>query len=97
MDWNLKRRKRELEVADEVAGEFVQATKSMTQAAPPEFLIHHFALVCERVGFMPDEASTGRVLGYALKAIQRLRRQVDAVADKIDRLAAANPFDQATS
>jgi hypothetical protein len=80
MDWNLTRRKRERAVAEEVAVEFIRATESMEQSAPPELLAHHFATVCERLGFMPNDASAGRVFGYALKEILRTRRHVDAVA-----------------
>jgi hypothetical protein len=46
-------------------------------------LAHHFGLVCERLGFMPTETSTERVLNYALKEIARVHRQVDVIAAKL--------------
>jgi len=84
MDWNLSRRKRERDVAQEVARQFLRELKSIAeQGAQPELLAHHFGLVCERLDFMPTEKSAERVLNYALKEIGRVHRKVDIIAAQL--------------
>jgi hypothetical protein len=87
MDLNPSRRKRERAVAKKVAEDFLQATNA-TELAPPEKLAHHFATVCERVGFMPNDAAISRILAYALKDINRRKRALDDLATALNRLPA---------
>jgi len=87
MDLNLARRKRERAVAHEVADAFLQATDASALASA-ELLAHHFALVCERLSFVPTEASASRVLGYTSKEIARRARVVEDLKSALDRLPA---------
>jgi hypothetical protein len=88
MDLNLSRRKRERAVAKEVADAFLQATDA-TELAPPEKLAHHFALVYERLGIMPDDAAVSRVLHYASKEIARRGRVLDDLVTALNRFPPA--------
>lgn len=50
---------------------------------------HHFALVCQRLDFVPSEAAAARVLGYVSNEISRKQRQAELLERKlmqIDRL-----------
>lgn len=84
MDWNLSRRKRELEIAEEVAGAFLLGTSAMD--ASPQRLIGVFTSVCEGHSITPDDSAISRILGYALKAIDRRKRALDDLAAALDRL-----------
>jgi ABC-type lipoprotein export system ATPase subunit len=88
MHLNFKRRAREQRIAVEVADQFVTATRSSEQPAPPELLAHHLGLVFQRLNFMPDRAAVARVLAYALKEIARRDRVISDLATAIDRLPA---------
>lgn len=85
MDLNFSRRKREQAIAKEVADAFLQATDAK-ELAPPEKLAHHFALVCERLGFVSTEGSVSRILTYTKKEIARRDRVVGDLASALDRL-----------
>jgi hypothetical protein len=61
----------------------------MTQAAQPELLAHHFALVCERLGVLLDAAAVGRVLRYTHEAIRRKGRQDEGLESEMDRVTEA--------
>ena len=58
MDLNLKRRKRELTIADEVAVAFLQGTDATD--ASPQKLIGVFTSVCEGLAITPDDAAIGQ-------------------------------------
>jgi hypothetical protein len=88
MDLNFRRRRREVAVAREVADAFLQATDA-TALAPPEKLAHHFGLVCQRLDFVPNEMSAGRVLQYASKEIDRRRRVLGDLTTALDNAARA--------
>ena len=64
MDLNPVRRRRERGVARDVAREFMRNITTET-GAPPELLAHHFALVCQRFDFIPNEAE-----GYLAETTQ---------------------------
>lgn len=85
MDFNLGRRKRELTIAKEVTDAFIQATNA-EELAPPEQLMHHFVLVCERLGMTPNDAAISRILAYTSKEIKRRKRVLD---DLVTALQAA--------
>jgi hypothetical protein len=87
MDLNLSRRKREMSIAHEVAGQLLREV-TMPQAAQPELLAHHFALTCERLGVLLDTAGVGRVLGYTVGEIKRKQRQFEGVQTQLDRINA---------
>ncbi len=72
------RSQREHAVANALAKEFLRVAPSL-QGFPPTLLAHHYGLVCERLGFMPDDASTGRILNYVLKQVTRLNRKLAKV------------------
>ena len=57
----------------------------MAQAAEPELLAHHFAVVCERLGVLLDEAAVGRVLRYTVGYLKRKGRQVESAQKQLDR------------
>jgi hypothetical protein len=77
MDWNLNRRKREIDIAAEVADElFRKIPINDKAAAPNELVAHHFGLVCERLKYTPDEASVGRILRYAVKEVARKQQKI---------------------
>lgn len=88
MDLNLKRRKRERAIAKMVAEDFLRVT-SAAELAPPEKLAHHFAVVCERQGFMPNAAAVSRVLHYASKDIARRGRVLDDLVIALNRFPPA--------
>jgi hypothetical protein len=85
MDFNLCRRKRELAIAKEVADTFLQATNA-AELAPPEKLVHHFMLVCERLGITPNDAAISRILAYALAEINRRKRALDDLMTALNGL-----------
>jgi hypothetical protein len=86
MDLNLARRRREAAIAHEVAVQLLNEV-SMAQAAQPELLAHHFAVVCERLGVLLDAAAVGRVLAYTSDLIKRKGRQVEGVRKRLDHVA----------
>ena len=88
MDLNLKRRKRELAIAMEVADAFLQATDA-TELAPPEKLAHHFAVVCQREAFMPNAAAVSRILAYTSAEIARRGRVVNDLVTALNRFPPA--------
>lgn len=61
----------------------------MAQAAQPELLAHHFAVVCERLGVLLDEPAVGRVLRYTVGYLKRKGRQVESAQKQLDRASAA--------
>jgi hypothetical protein len=83
MDLNPARRRRERAIAQEVAEELMREIKSTQGGAPPELLAHHFALVCQRLTFLPGEAEARRVLRYASKEIARRRREADRLVGAV--------------
>jgi hypothetical protein len=87
MDFNLSRRKRELAIAKEVTDTFLQATNAV-ELAPPEKLMHHFVLVCERLGITPNDAAISRILAYTSKEIKRRKRVLDDLVTALNRLPA---------
>jgi hypothetical protein len=88
MDINLKRRAKEKNIAAEVAEQFIRETPT-TEVSQNDLLAHHFGVVCQRLEFVPDEASTGRVLSYVLKALVARSRQIDKARDAVDGFADA--------
>jgi hypothetical protein len=87
MDLNFSRRKREQAIALEVANELLSATTAK-ELAPPELLAHHFALVCERLGIMPNDAAVSRILTYALKEVERRGKVLDDLASALSKVPA---------
>ncbi|WP_439925307.1 hypothetical protein [Nitrobacter sp. JJSN] len=87
MDFNLSRRKRELAIAKEVTDAFLQATNA-AELAPPEKLMHHFVLVCERLGITPNAPAISRILAYTSKEINRRKRVLDDLVTALNRLPA---------
>jgi hypothetical protein len=85
MDLNLARRKREMAIAQEFAVELLNV--SMPRGAEPVSLAHNFAVTCERLGVLLDEAAVGRVLAYTSDLIKRKGRQVDGVRKRLDHVA----------
>jgi hypothetical protein len=83
MDFNLSRRKRELTIAKEAADAFLQVTNA-TELAPPEKLMHHFVLVCERLDITPNDAAISRILAYTSKEINRRKRVLDDLVIALD-------------
>ncbi len=86
IDLNPARRRRERALAQEVADEFQRAIKSTQQVAAPELLAHHFALVCQRLAFVPGEAEARRVLRYASIEIARARREAERLVGAMKRV-----------
>jgi hypothetical protein len=86
MDLNLTRRKREVAIAHEVVVEFLRKVPA-AQASRPEALAHHFAIVCERLGVLLNEAAVGRVLAYASKELALKIRRMDRIAGSFDTSA----------
>ena len=85
MDLNFARRREETAIAQEVAQQFLRELSSIAeQGATPALLAHRFAMVCERLNFLPTEASAVRVLNYTRKEIERAGRKVDAVVRQVD-------------
>jgi hypothetical protein len=87
LDLNFKRRSNEKRIAAEVMKEFMLAPP--TNGYPNELLAHHFGLVCQRLNFVPDHASTGRVLAYALKEIAAHGRKVDVAIVAVEKASNA--------
>ena len=77
MDLNPMRRRREREIAQDVAQEFMRTVTSTENLAPPELLAHHFGLVCQRLDFIPSEAEAKRILQYVADDIARKQRKAD--------------------
>jgi hypothetical protein len=82
---DLSRPKREMMVAQEFAVELLNV--SMPRGAEPKSLAHHFAVTCERLGVLLDEAAVGRVLGYTSDLIKCKGRQVEGVRKRLDHVA----------
>jgi hypothetical protein len=61
----------------------------MAQAAQPELLAHHFAVVCERLGVLLDEPAVGRVLRYTVGEIKRKGQKFERVQTQLDKVSAA--------
>jgi hypothetical protein len=90
MDLNLKRRKRELAIAEQVAVAFL-ATTDASALAPPEHLTRQFTLVCARLSVTPNDAAIGRILAYTLRDIVRRKRALDDLAAALNRLPSLEP------
>jgi hypothetical protein len=73
MDLNLARRKREREIAQAVVEELVANVTPETVSN--EVIAHHFGVICQRLDFIPTEASGKRVLQYVAKELARLDRE----------------------
>jgi hypothetical protein len=86
MDLNFPRRKRELAIAVEIEAELLRKVTSITEAAPPKVLAHHFASVCDRLRYTPDDASTGRILAYVSKSLTRKYRVLDDLSRSLDQV-----------
>jgi hypothetical protein len=83
MDLNFARRKREMAIAAEIEADLLREVTSTTEPPNPGLAVHHFALVCERRNFMPDEGSTGRILGYVTKAVLRKDRELGQMQQRL--------------
>jgi hypothetical protein len=84
MDLNFVRRRREREIAQDVAREFMCNVTSSETVAPPELLAHHFGLACQRFDFVPNEAEAKRVLRYASKEIALERRKAERLSERLN-------------
>jgi hypothetical protein len=83
LDLNRSRRRREIEIANEVVAEIV----GRTSPPPPELIGQILAAACERSGVTLDEASGKRILGYVGKELDRQQRMVDRLADAMEARA----------
>jgi hypothetical protein len=82
IDLNRSRRRREIEIADEIVAELVKHT-----SPPLELVTQVFVSICERRGIVIDEASGRRILNYTAKEIDRQQRIVDRLADAMEARA----------
>jgi hypothetical protein len=82
VDINLKRRKLELGVADEIVAELLRNT-SATHAGP-EIIAHCVATVYERRGSPPSESELSRVYRYVGKKIAALHQRADWLVARME-------------
>jgi hypothetical protein len=80
IDLNFKRSRRERAISDEIAAELVCGTSATT--AEPELLARIIGAVCRRRGWALTERELARVLACALKTVDALKREADALVAK---------------
>jgi hypothetical protein len=82
LDLNRSRRRREIQIANEVVAEILKHA-----ATPLELIGQVLVAVCERNSVTLDEASGSRILRYVEKEIDRQQRIVDRLADAMEARA----------
>jgi hypothetical protein len=82
-DLNGSRRRREIEIANEVVAEIV----GRTSPPPPELIGQILAAACERSGVVLDVPTGSRILGYIEKELDRRQRIVDRLTASMEARA----------